>query len=144
MVAARKRWGKRAVVEERRNAPTASERQAAMDQRKQMQARINAIAAELELAKPWDRPLLKAARFAVDVDGGEPSMSQLRQLVEAAEKTVALVDERNELRTRKERLDCFSYRWTAGRVEGGRGFDYMVVECQADTLTELLAKIESM
>lgn len=140
LAAARKRWGKRAAIEENKNAATREEREAAFARSKEIVERRTTITTEQQACKWSIRDLMKQARFVVDVKGGNPSIDELEKVLTRAERWHELEDERLAIREEQQRLPMHSYRWTAGHI--GSPIPHFVVEAQADTLDELMEKIE--
>ena len=87
----------------------------------------------------WVEPLLAAARFCADVNGDEPSMSQLRAAVEDAEAQRAAADEYYDLRKLRGKLasEANYYRWQAIDPVGFCA----VVVAEGDTRSEVEEKI---
>lgn len=139
LAAARRKFGAKAYLEERRNAQTASERQRDIDRRREINQRKAALA-ELEKTDPPNHPaLLKACHFVVDVDGDNPSIPQLKVELERAQRCQDRMEERRALHEEALGLGGYSYRW---ECLVGHGWANQVV-ASADTLDELLAKIEA-
>lgn len=88
----------------------------------------------------WKR-LLEAAEFCRDVNAQEPSLSQLGEAATAARRFVEMQDERSGVKLEAERLlgGLHTYRWDAGYVGA-----FVSIRAQANTLDELLAKIERL
>lgn len=137
LAAARRRWGKHAFVREDRRAPSPAERERLTARSRELVARVQAIDAELKDLGAVLPPLIKAARFAVDVDGGAPSLEQLRPALERAERQVELNQERRDCRQEQDGLALHRRRWDAGTL----GPLFAHIHASADTLDELLAKI---
>lgn len=139
---AKRKYGKKAIIQERRNAPTREEREAAQARSKEIGERLKVIAADQLSLKGWQDRLTKAARFVVDVDGDDPSVEQLRPCVIDAERYAALTEEYLDLKKEREQLPSHGYRWTAGNITGAGGIKFLSVKDQADTLAELVEKME--
>lgn len=145
LAAARRRWGKRALVREDRRALSPALRQQRRDHVAAINLRIKEIGTELQSHGDTERRLLEAAEFFLSVNGDEPSGSQLRSAVELSRKMIDLVDERRAITEERDRIrwGCHSFRWQAGYVmdliELGSG---VAIHESADTLDELIAKIE--
>ena len=131
------RWGKHVVIREARKAPSAAERATALARYKEIADLIREVEEAMKSLGNTQSRLVSAARFALDVDGDEPSWAQLREAVEAAEHLDRLVDERKDLRREAEHLDGYTKRWT---VLDNIGIANMV-KADADTLEELAAAI---
>lgn len=143
LAAARKRWGKAAYVNENRRAPTATEREVNGATKARLRDRVKEIDAETKSLGMVLPPLLAAARFAVDVDGGPPSLDQLRVATERAERQQSLLDERRTCRAEHDSLNGHSKRWSAGAITSIAGFAMAHVRAEADTIDELLAAIQA-
>lgn len=135
LAAARKRWGKTAVVVQHDTWETPAQRQAARDKRAEIRARINVLDQEIKALGGNYPALLKACRFVVDVD---PSIPELKKALEHAEAVQARMDERSGLHNEQKGLGGYGYRWASGE-DGGWVFHCHV---EADTLDDLLAKIQ--
>ena len=136
---ARRRYGKAAFVRENQHAPTPAVRAANLARRKTIAVRVGEIDAALKLMGGTAARLLEAARFAVDVDGGPPSLEQLRAAVLAGELQRDLFEERSELRLAQNGIDGHTRRWDVG---ADLGFA-LSVRAYGDTLDEVLAMMAS-
>ena len=90
------------------------------------------------------RTLLEAGEFLLAVNGDEPSKSQFQEAVLKARKKVDLEDEIRALREEKRQKasGIHNLRYEAGCVQSFPGIGGISeVHAQADTLTDLLAKI---
>jgi hypothetical protein len=139
---AKRVYGPKAYTEEHPRAWTAERRDALRDRLQHAKARRKEIEGELAALKPrqpWPT-LLKAAQFALAVDGDEPSWSQLREAVLVAERQQALAEELAELPTfQRDGGGLHSYRCVAGVDQGFcRG-----IMAWGDTWAECAAKLES-
>lgn len=135
---ARKRWGPKAYVEESRRSPTKAVREAAQAKRRGMIARRTEIAEELKGLEGWKSPLLKAARFVVDVNGGPPSMDELRAALERAERHHDLTTESAALHRDMQQLPWLGHHWRV--CENNGMFCHIVAE--GDTLDELAERCQ--
>lgn len=142
LAAARKRWGTREQIWIRESKFRSSPEERATNSAKRTQ--LNARLREIEEALKGPDvvvPLVKAARFVVDVEGQEPSMSQLRTAVEAAERVESLKAERIEVRADRDRISIDHYKWSVCRTIA-HGLAYSSI-MHADTLAELIEKISA-
>lgn len=139
--AARLVWGKRAIVRENPNADTKAEREAAAARRRDIVERRRQIEVELRSCSWSLRALLSKARFVVDVNGGNPSIQQLEAELVKAERHQELSDEAVSLKQEMLELGHGTYRWSAGYE--GRPMPCFCIEAQADTIEELIEKIEA-
>ena len=145
LAAARRRWGKKAFVKENKTAMTAAQREQHQAHVKSLSEAIKGLDDQLKAQKLNWTEFLKAAEFCCDVDAQEPSLSQLKEAARAARLFVDTRQERDQLEEEKKRLrgqgSC--KRWDAGYVGTIPGMGaYYGVECSADTLDELIEKIE--
>jgi hypothetical protein len=144
---ARRHWP-RCEVRHNAGAPDKAEREASVQRRRELKARADALRAEqargcLGLARA---ELTAAARFALDVDGDEPSWSQLRAAVEKSERQTAVNEELRDIEAECQKLNSRSWRqrWEVVGIEGVNGIaSFSVVHASADTLEELVAKLEA-
>jgi hypothetical protein len=136
---ARKRHGLKAQLREDKNAPTAESRAELLRLAVGRHDRKNSLQADLKAAGtgPY-MALLKAARFALDVDGDEPSWSQLRAATEAMEDFAAKYEELRHLQELISKSNTHRYRWSVIEV----GSLFVSVHEQADTLEELATKLK--
>jgi hypothetical protein len=91
-----------------------------------------------------DGRLRDTARLAVDVEGDEPSWSQLVEALKAAERYHELAGEQRELEAEVRRLDrlWMSSRFQVGTVRNIPGLPPVFsVHVRADTLDDLLGEI---
>lgn len=137
LAAAKARWGERAEIEESRRAETAAQRDAARARRTELRAQINALKAECDAIKLDYGRLLKAARFVVDVEGGNPSIPELGAILGPAERAHELSCTLRDLDAEIKTLGGFSYRWSVMLNNGW----YRSTQVEADTLDDLYAKI---
>mgnify|MGYP007071601493 CR=1 FL=1 len=142
LAAAKVRWGKKACIEENKRAATKSEREAASARAIEIAALVRAnLEQQGKSDAQWSiSKLIHAARFVVDVQGGNPSIPTLEAELVKYERWKALEDERTTLKTERGTLPLHSYRWSAGRI--GSPIPCFCVEVQADTLEELIEKIK--
>ena len=141
LAAAKRKWGKRAYVEERRNAPTADERAANHARVREIIEQEKANEQAIKLLGAWPGKLAEAARFVVDVNGDEPSIPQLREAIEKVEELNVRIGDRRAMREEREHLPTHSKRWKAGIVNDVAGIGFSHVRADADTLEELIEKI---
>lgn len=141
LAAARRKWGKRAFVRENKHAFTPSMREERQSHVKAIMLRVAELDTAIKAAKHDWTALLKAAEFCRDVNAQEPSLSQLGEQATKAREYVDMTDERSGLRYEAERLrgGLHTYRW-----EAGYGGVFVSIHAQADTLDELIRKIEPM
>lgn len=142
---ARKRHGKDAQLRENARALSPEAKQELRTRHAALRSEKKETEAVVEDCKAAASLLLDAARFALDVDGDEPSWTQLRNAVEAAEllrDAKARVSEITAELRRTEGLLC-GYRWEIVKVRtmGALGACCIVSE-QADTLEEMAQKLE--
>lgn len=134
---ARKHYGAKVTLFDNPKAATADERNDASDRIREIVARE----AELRALPKTDTAsaLIAAARFAIDVDGDEPSWTQLREALEAAENAQAVADELKALYAERKQLSplTLSYRYRLGKDCG----IFNHIEAQADTLEQLARMI---
>ena len=146
LAAARKRWGKTAWVRENPRALAPGERFKRNEQCKANSARIAELEQEQKANQFQWRTLLEAAEFLLAVNGDEPSKSQFQEVVLKARKRVDLEDEIRALREEKRQKasGIHNLRYEAGCVVNFPGLGGITeVHAQADTLTDLLAKVRS-
>lgn len=140
---AKKRWPTAYIEDLGRAGPSEDDRAAARARVKAILARNAEIKAELATLKIGNfSALVKAARFAVDVDGDDPSLPELRKQVEIAERYLALRDEESSLfRERNEHTgtSLASRRYLVVT----RGSFASCIECDGDTLEQLAEAIQS-
>lgn len=142
LAAARKRWGQGVQLDERRNAPTKEQKAAAAERRKEIKAESDGLRAELQAIGDPLPALATAARFVADL-GQEPDLTQLRLAVERAERHAAIKERRRELEVESKKLpQGYHDRWTLGKVVSLGGMGVFEVVASADTLEELMAKVE--
>ena len=138
--AARKRYGNQIRLVENPRAVTAERRAEAVARFREVCDALRLLDESEDAIRAEWRNLIRAARFALDVEGDEPSWGQLADAVAASEALDAKLDERKKLRQEKDRLQVLLiyHRWEAREDLGGG-----TRTCAAaDTLPELLAKIE--
>lgn len=141
LVLARKRYGPQAQVSENTRAMKPAERAKAEQRLTEIRARLAEIKDDVGRSVNI-KGLMAAARFVVDVDGDDPSLPQLRTLLEEAERIVAAQAEHKALRDEWNGLGLHRQRWevwhpyTLPGLGRGRGID-----TQANTLDELAEKL---
>jgi hypothetical protein len=141
---ARAVYGSQVSFSEDRKAPTANERQVATARAKDITDLLSEIDEALEAEDSWEAPLLKAARFVVDVDGGEPSLSQLSVALQRAERHAYLNEERRDLKTERDALPRYGYRFIVGVTPTDDPPRMNLVKLQADTLDELADELKKI
>lgn len=144
LAAARKRWGKGICLEESKRAATPEEKLAARGRLAEIRARLDAIKAERDAIYLTWKEWVKAARFALDVNLGEPSRSQLVAAVDAKEREDALAEEKKDLEKERSGLQSvlLRRRYSLSEIERVPGIGGMsVVHAYADTLEELAERI---
>lgn len=149
LAAARKRWGKDVQLRENKRAPTAARREELRARLKAAQAREQEARAAL-LGKPqntYDNDLLAAAEFVVAVKGDHPSIEQLAAAVEKAQwyrqQRAAIADKETVYREVCN-AGMITFRWNIGSLRNLAGLaNFSVVHAQADTLEELMGRIEN-
>lgn len=139
---ARRKYGKKVELSENKNAPTVAEKEVQRAKRQERIARKNQLEADLGSLKDPNGELLKAARFALDVDGDEPSWSQLREAVEVCNKVREIKDELQAIKEEAGRYSGYICRWSVSELVNIGGVLMNRVHEQADTLEELVAKME--
>lgn len=133
---ARTRW-KQSLVRENPGASTREEREADIARAREIRQRIAQIDEAIKDAAGRVGALVKAARFAIDVDGDEPSWSDLAKALAAVESDRALAAERREIDTERRALNVSSYRWSLTKSNEW----CTSVILWTDTLEELESKI---
>lgn len=128
-------------------ALSAEAKQELRERAKQLRERKQALEEQRKsmwLAGNPDQALLKAARFALDVDGDEPSWTQLRQEVVRSEHLAAIADEINEIESELKTIQTslLSWRWSVSYVETVSGMQFRCIREQADSLEELASKLQ--
>lgn len=144
LAAARRKWGKHAYVREHPRALPPAMR----EERRKHVAEL--VVRDTELRDTISKEpykwvsLIKAAEFCRDVNAQEPSLSQLGEEVTKARAFADMLAERVALKKEIEQLRCGLYfkRWSAGHIAGVGGVQFAHCEVEADTIAELLAKIE--
>ncbi len=142
MAEARIKWGKSAHIEDRKRQTSPTTRAEAAQRREQLKQEIAGIYEVIKRLGNTTAALVKAGRFAVDVDGDEPSWSEFKHALERAEER-ARCDTRLAEATKEQREAASgigAYRYAAGRVDHV-GLSIFCIEVHADTLVELLNKI---
>jgi nitrogen-specific signal transduction histidine kinase len=139
---ARKKHGKAVELRENKNAPDAATRDANRAKVAGLREAIARLKEEIRWAGDVLNGLREAARFALDVDGDEPSWTQLRQAAEAAERVQALREEMREAEAEKQRLTVTShhYRWRLRKYTDSPLGPIGCVVAMTDTLEELVEK----
>jgi hypothetical protein len=146
---AKKRW-KNAYVDEN---PRARDRAAKADAKKtydELRQQIKELGGERDDtgSAPSSRDLNKATRlaiqaaeFAADVDGDEPSLSQLKIAISEYRKETARTESIKELRDRQKQFaNTFSYRCTIGYASNVGGMSLGHVQGSGDTWEEACQK----
>jgi hypothetical protein len=139
--AATKAFGSTAWVRENRDALAGPERLKAHERVLVIAARMREVD-KLYTGKAMQdarHALAKAGRFAVEVDGGPPSLDQLRAAVEQSERLDALWVERSELKAQLDGSGLWRQRWDAGDILG----PFAQIRASANSADELLVKIEA-
>lgn len=135
---ARKEWPE-CYIAENPKAAMSEEKVLARAKREELKAEKATLEQEQQALGRTDLKLREAARFAVDVDGDEPSWTQLKAALEADERRqtigVRLLDIRREM-SALEGLS-FVHRWEICKRDG----ICIKTMHHADTLEELAAKI---
>lgn len=113
-------WGRRARLDHHPTAPVGAERVLRMDRRKEIAERLRRIEIEIESLYAVDTwaVLARKARFALDVDGDEPSWSELRAATEHAERLLLLIEERRDLKDERDDLALTAHRWELLTTQG--------------------------
>jgi hypothetical protein len=146
LAAARKKWGKAVQLRENKSAPTPAEKEVLRASQKELLARKKAADEERKALGDVQAPLLAAARFALDVDGDEPSWGQLREAVEKAERskqlTEEIVDLDKQLKNNTGRFVSYRY-WLPEEVQVG-GLWMRHHHASSDTLEELAEQVGLM
>ena len=129
-------------IQVNRHAKPKAEREAAAQHMKELQGRQKEIAAEQMDGRAIYKRLLAAARFVVDVNGDDPSIPQLREIVELCERQDALSAEWLEIRQKYERLRGIArcQKYDAYTLPAAGLFRHIVAS--GDTLDELLEEID--
>jgi hypothetical protein len=146
LAAARRKWGKRAFVRENKRAMTPSQREQHKAHVRSLKARLDELEVTLKANRfDWKR-LLEAAEFCVAVNSQEPSFSELKDCSEQARVFQDLLYERKLVRDEWERIRYGGHtqRWDAGYVADAAGMQFVSIHAQADTLDELIRKIEPL
>lgn len=140
---ARLRYGKTADVRHNQNALTKEQKAVVIAKHKELRAEKEACKAELHALGETAKPLREAARFAVDVDAQEPSLSQLRAALERAERAADLRERMKDIEEEFRGSSTYSYRYEVVTIRYVGGIAaFTSVDASADTLEELAAKIE--
>jgi hypothetical protein len=142
--AARKKWGKNVQLRENRAAPCPADKEALRASQKELLDRKKAVEEEKKALGDVQLPLLEAARFALDVDGDEPSWTQLREAVEKAERYRQLMGEQAELRQQLDKNSGLILRDRYGLTQDDEvipGFPLRHVLARKDTLEELATEV---
>ena len=131
-----------AILEEHRDAPTKEQRQAMRDKLQANRERkkdIDCLIKELH----WNsEAFIQAARFVVDVHGDEPSLTQLAEQLERAERYAELKEEKQQLERfgMKESGVLYIFRCRTYVVHNGP-FPHRNIIAEADTWQELADKL---
>lgn len=145
LAAARRKWGKRAYVRENKNAMTPAERAAHHEKVAAARAERDRLEKERVASAVPAKQLLEKAEFFLAVNGDEPSGTEFRAAVAAARKHEDLCEQYIAARDEWMRIRGGGtiQKWDAGHVSVLPGLgDCVHCRAQADTLDELLAKIE--
>ncbi len=140
---AKKKHGPNAHIEQNVKAPAAAEKAALSERWFTLKKRKEVLTETIRAAGDVNKATREAARFAVDVDGDEPSWTQLRLAVERAEQVAAALEERCEIDKEME-LNSRRRLWNrykVVRVDNFGGLAIGCIEASADTLEELAAKL---
>lgn len=142
--AARLRYGRTARLEEKPKAVAPAERARRIARLGEIRDRLKELPGPMVgVLREW-RSLIKAAQFVRDVNGDHPSVPKLVETLAASEALSDKLEEREALEAERKRLDVGLHRHRfeilTTAVHGGFGFQ--TIEASADTLPELLAKIE--
>ena len=140
---ATKRYGGRTRLLGNKSAPTFDERVEAQLLHRELNQQVNELLAQIEAIGETEAPLRKAARFAVDVDGDEPSWSELAAAVAASEKKLALREQHSAAKKAMNiaGMRCHGYRWRVLQADFLGGIGIQTVLAQGDTLEEVAAKL---
>lgn len=146
--AARRRWGKRVVVREHANAMSPAAREAHHAKQKSKRQELDALDARAKAigGGHWIK-LLEAAEFFLAVNGDEPSGTLFKEAVAASRAAEDMNAERQAARANWEsgRGIGLRKRWEVYSVQTvGNLAAFGHVHCEADTLDELLEKINAM
>jgi hypothetical protein len=144
---ARKKYGPKAELRENKRALSAEEKARVREQL--AAARAEHARLDEEVKATWaagdpDGALREAARFAVDVDGDEPSWSQLAAALARAERFAAAKAERADVYKERSRLSglLLGCRWEVVKIASMAGLGGIcVVKESADTLEEMAAEL---
>jgi hypothetical protein len=145
LTAARKKWGKNVMLRENPKALTPAAKEAVQKEQEGLRARRKAAHEERQLLGVVHGPLLEAARFVLDVDGDEPSWTQLREAVEKAERSKQLTEEIADLdkQTKHNGGHFFSHRYSLTHDVQVAGLWMRHHDADADTLEELAEKVNA-
>lgn len=123
------------------NAPSATERERIKADRDAAVQSLNEAHAELKSLAWMASELIAAARFAIDVDGDDPSWTQFIEATKRAERHAELSERIGALRKERDRLQSQIHgkRYTALRNESF----FAVVVAEADTKEQLAEILEN-
>src|SRR5262249_46887555 len=142
LVAARKRWGKNVQLREYANRPDEAAKEQIRLKLAGLRADRDRLKEEIKAAGDVHMALVAAARFAVDVDGDEPSWTQLREAVARAERVAEVREELREVEKAVSNasgsLLCHRFELTQDRAIAGIPMRHHLAD--ADTLEELAQK----
>ena len=143
LAAARRWWGKNVQLREHTNRPDAAAKEQIRQKLAGLRADRDRLKEEIKAAGEDHKALVAAARFAVDVDGDEPSWTQLREAVAKAER---VAEAREELRAAEKAISNASsvllcHRFELTQDQAVAGFPMRHHLADADTLEELAAKV---
>lgn len=142
--AARAKYGPKVNLRYNPNAPDAVRKVELREQVRVRMERKKSLEEERKALFAQGDPrvsLRNAARFAIDVDGDEPSWTQLREALEREERYAAISSEIRELQEEGRKGCGWSYRWDVVLVVNIAGLAMAEVRASADTLEELAAKL---
>ena len=136
---------KKIEVQKYRHPSSPAKREVAKSQLTEINRQMAENKAATVATQEWLKPLLKAARFVVDVNGDPPSIEQLQVAIEQAERQRALGEEHRELRIERDRLASESryHQYHAGHVSGVGGIGFLHVVAEGDTKREALEKAKA-
>jgi benzoyl-CoA reductase/2-hydroxyglutaryl-CoA dehydratase subunit BcrC/BadD/HgdB len=138
---AKQLYGPRAEIRDRKEYK-AERRQQASDRLAAIKVELDAARKELESLKGSAEELLNAARFVCDVNGDYPSVDQLRQAVEKANRASELSDSISQLNAERRSNvgKSLAYRLEVAVLHSGP-FPHYSIEATADDYAELESKL---
>jgi hypothetical protein len=139
MKLARECWGNGVRLEETPGAATPEEREVCREQLEKLAADKQRLCKEGNTLGDTAKALCEAARFAVDVDGDEPSWTQLREALERQEQAQEIREDLKDIEKAKEKVASRRHSYCFRLVTG----DSWLVQilAQADSLEGLAEKI---